>query len=140
MDFYFLIFSRIRLFDASGKNTSRRYEQFVGYKTTFRLLNSVEKQLASDANEAGVTTLRNSDMKVRGAPLDRSVPGSRNAVSLQAGCVFVPVCIACGNLKSPLFHSTQRLQIGSSKDSATHGARSRPLHSPRPLPCTGRSG
>lgn len=51
------------------EGTSGRYEQFVGYKTTFRLLNSVEKQLASDANEAGVTTLRNSDMKVRAAPL-----------------------------------------------------------------------
>jgi hypothetical protein len=29
----------------------------------------VEKQLASDANEAGITTLRNSDMKVRAPPL-----------------------------------------------------------------------
>jgi hypothetical protein len=46
-----------------GRGGARRYEQFVGYKTTFRLLNSVEKQLASDANEAGITTLRNADMK-----------------------------------------------------------------------------
>lgn len=39
------------------------YEQFVGYKTTFRILNSAELKIARDSGEAGITTLRNNDMK-----------------------------------------------------------------------------
>lgn len=45
------------------------YEQFVGYKTTFRLLNSVDTmKINRDPHEAGITTLRNNDIKVRDQP------------------------------------------------------------------------
>eukprot|EP00976_Prorocentrum_cordatum_P112003 1195455-Prorocentrum_minimum.AAC.1 len=49
------------------------YEQFVGYKTTFRLLNSVDTmKINRDINEQGITTLRNNDIKVRHKPTQSS--------------------------------------------------------------------
>eukprot|EP00238_Polyblepharides_amylifera_P005830 CAMPEP_0196590682 /NCGR_PEP_ID=MMETSP1081-20130531/67230_1 /TAXON_ID=36882 /ORGANISM="Pyramimonas amylifera, Strain CCMP720" /LENGTH=342 /DNA_ID=CAMNT_0041913837 /DNA_START=543 /DNA_END=1572 /DNA_ORIENTATION=+ len=39
------------------------YEQFVGYKTTFRILNSVDMKASREGNEISITTLRNNDLK-----------------------------------------------------------------------------